>query len=157
MTKGIFPGTFDPITKGHLYLIEKASQLVDELHVVILNNLNKEKKVSVEDRIELIKKVTEGLNVKVTSFNGLTVHYAELEGCSFIFRGVRNKEDIEYENKMFLINNCLSPSISTVIIPATKELEMVSSSFVKELIANKKDISNYIPENILEDVLKLYS
>ena len=145
----LYPGTFDPITNGHLDLIQRGSALFDKLIVGILRNEEKKVLFSVADRIEMLNEVTCGLpNVEVGSFDGLLVDYAAECGASVILRGIRAVSDYEYELQMALMNRRLKPEIETVFLMAGEAHSFISSRLVKEVIRLGGNISGLVPPSI---------
>jgi pantetheine-phosphate adenylyltransferase len=145
----LYPGTFDPITNGHLDLIQRGSALFDKLIVGILRNEEKKVLFSVADRIEMLNEVTSGLaNVEVGSFDGLLVDYAAECGASVILRGIRAVSDYEYELQMALMNRRLKPEIETVFLMAGEAHSFISSRLVKEVIRLGGNISGLVPPSI---------
>ena len=145
----LYPGTFDPITNGHLDLIQRGSALFDKLIVGILRNEEKKVLFSVADRIEMLNEVTCGLpNVEVGSFDGLLVDYAAECGASVILRGIRAVSDYEYELQMALMNRRLRPEIETVFLMAGEAHSFISSRLVKEVIRLGGNIAGLVPPSI---------
>lgn len=145
----LYPGSFDPITSGHLDLIERASALFDKLIVAILRNDQKEALFSVDERIEMLTEVTRGFpNVEVGSFHGLLVDYAAERGASVILRGIRAVSDYEYELQMALMNRRLRRDIETVFLMAGEAHSFISSRLVKEVISLGGDIAGLVPPSI---------
>jgi len=145
----LYPGSFDPITNGHLDLIQRGSALFDKLIVAILRNEEKKVLFSVAERIEMLNEVTCGLpNVQVGSFDGLLVDYAAECGASVILRGIRAVSDYEYELQMALMNRRLKPEIETVFLMAGEAHSFISSRLVKEVIRLGGNISGLVPPSI---------
>ena len=145
----LYPGSFDPITNGHLDLIERSSALFDRLVVAILRNEEKEALFSVEERIEMLNEVVRGFsNVEVGSFDGLLVDYAAHCGASVILRGIRAVSDYEYELQMALMNRRLRPEIETVFLMASEAHSFLSSKLVKEVIRLGGKVSGLVPPSI---------
>jgi pantetheine-phosphate adenylyltransferase len=145
----LYPGSFDPITNGHLDLIQRGSALFDKLIVSILRNEEKKVLFSVADRIEMLNEVTCGLpNVQVGSFDGLLVDYAAECGASVILRGIRAVSDYEYELQMALMNRRLKPEIETVFLMASEAHSFISSRLVKEVIRLGGNIAGLVPPSI---------
>ncbi len=145
----IYPGSFDPITNGHLDLIERASALFDKLIVAILRNAEKQALFSVEERVDMLKEVVRGFaNVDVGSFDGLLVDYAATCGASVILRGIRAVSDYEYELQITLMNRRLRPEIETVFLMASEANSFVSSRLVKEVIKLGGNISGLVPPSV---------
>lgn len=158
MKKAIYPGTFDPITLGHLDVIERASKVVDQLEVVIMQNPTKNSGVfSVEERIEMIKKATEQFdNVSVSAQSGLTVEYAKKVGAQALVRGLRAVMDYEFEFQQATANKILEPEIETVFFMTHTKYSFLSSSVVKQVAVNKGDLSSFVPEKIKSMIEKKY-
>jgi pantetheine-phosphate adenylyltransferase len=145
----IFPGSFDPITNGHLDLIERGSQLFETLVVAVLQNETKEPLFSVEDRVEMLRDVVRDMsNVEVDSFDGLLVKYAARRGAQTILRGIRGISDYEYELQMALINRRLEPDIETVFLMAGEANSFISSRLVKEVARLGGDIAGFVPASV---------
>jgi pantetheine-phosphate adenylyltransferase len=145
----LYPGSFDPITNGHLDLIERGSVFFDKLVVAVLRNDEKEALFSVADRIEMLTEVVQGFpNVEVGSFDGLLVEYAAHCGASVILRGIRAVSDYEYELQMALMNRRLRPDIETVFLMASEAHSFLSSKLVKEVIRLGGKITGLVPPSI---------
>jgi pantetheine-phosphate adenylyltransferase len=145
----LYPGSFDPITNGHLDLIARGSRLFDKLIVAILRNQEKAALFTVGERIEMLKEVLPGFaNVEVTSFNGLLVDYAAERGAGVILRGIRAVSDYEYELQMALMNRRLRPEIETVFLMASEAHSFISSRLVKEVIGLGGNISGLVPSSV---------
>ena len=152
---GIYPGTFDPITKGHLHVIRRASKLVDHLIVAVTATVRKGPLFDAQERVEMVQVDIDNLpdkhcSMEVQSFEGLLMHYARDTGASCVFRGLRAISDFEYEFKMTGMNAKLAPDIETVFLMASDEWQFVSSSFIKEIHALDGDVSGYITPNVLQ-------
>lgn len=149
MTKAMYPGSFDPITLGHMDLIKRSSLLFDEVYVALQVNPSKKSAFSVMERIDMIRKSTAGLNnVKVVVAEGLTVQYAKQIGCKVIIRGVRSNSDYEYEMAQASTNKLIENEVETLFMVADPALSLLSSSMVKEVAAFRGTIDSYIPEEI---------
>ncbi len=147
----LYPGSFDPITKGHLDVLSKASKMFDKVIIAVLKNSNKKTFLPTEDRVRLIKEATTELqNVEVASFDGLTVKYAELVGAKFIIRGLRAITDFEYEMQLSQTNLALNPDICTVFLTTRPKYNFISSSIVKEISQFGEDISKFVPNSVVE-------
>jgi pantetheine-phosphate adenylyltransferase len=145
----LYPGSFDPITNGHLDLIQRGSALFDKLFVAILRNDEKQALFSVDERIEMLTDVVQGFpNVEVGSFDGLLVEYAAHCGASVIIRGIRAVSDYEYELQMALMNRRLRPDIETVFLMASEAHSFLSSKLVKEVIRLGGKITGLVPPSI---------
>lgn len=148
---GIFPGSFDPITLGHLDLIERASKLFDQLIVLVATNTSKKPMLSPEDKLRLIEEaVSKWPNVVVDSLpQGLIATYYQEKGASALVRGIRNPIDFEYENSIASINRTQVEDLETVLLYARDEYRHLSSSLVKEIAHFKGDLSRLVPENVI--------
>jgi pantetheine-phosphate adenylyltransferase len=148
---GVYPGSFDPITNGHLDLIRRGSHIVDRLIVAVLGNENKKPLFSVAERVEMLVEVLrdQGIkNVEVDSFNGLLVEYVQRRGANTILRGIRAISDYEYELQMALMNRRLAPDIETVFMMAGEAYSFISSRMVKEVIRLGGNIGDLVPSSI---------
>lgn len=153
MKKAVYPGTFDPLTIGHLDIIKRAVRFVDELHVVVADNYKKTPTFSTEERIAMIKRVTEDIpNIIVTSTEDLVVRYAMRNDIDLMIRGLRNIADYENEYMLYQFNRNLNKNIETIILFPSSRNHFVSSSAIKELIVHHADISPYVPKEIIKDV-----
>ena len=158
MKKAMYPGTFDPITIGHVDVIERAAAQVDELHVVIATNVNKKVSFSVEERMKFVKRATAHIqNIVITKTDELVVRYAEQNGIDLLFRGLRNIQYYENEYMLYQFNRNINPNVETMILFPSSRNHFVSSSAIKELIFHQADISLYVPESIVDDVVKKLS
>ena len=145
MTKAIYPGSFDPVTLGHLDIIRRASNVVDHLIVGVLNNQSKRPMFTVKERVEMLKKVTEDIpNVEVLSFSGLLVDFAHQTGAQVIVRGLRAITDFEYELLMSQTNRKIAADVDTVFFTTELDYAYLSSSTVKEVAAFGGDISQFV-------------
>lgn len=155
MTKAIYPGTFDPITEGHLDIIKRAAKTFDELYVAVMINKSKTCAFTLEEREKLIRKCTKNIkNVKVISSDGLTVEIAKELGCAVIVRGIRAVTDYEYELAQATANMQLNDKIETYLMVSKPELSFLSSSIAKEIASFGGDIKPYIPNSIEKEVIK---
>ncbi|EHM4386580.1 TPA: pantetheine-phosphate adenylyltransferase [Listeria monocytogenes] len=149
----VIPGTFDPITNGHLDIIERAAKIFDVLYVSVLNNSSKKPLFTIEERMEMIRQVTAHLpNVQVESASGLTVDYAATRGATAIVRGLRAVSDFEYEMQIASMNRTLNAEIETFFIMTNTKYSFLSSSMVKEVAQYQGDISELVPEIVNEQV-----
>lgn len=157
MIKVLYPGSFDPITKGHMNIINQASKLFDEVIVAVACNPNKDKSFfTQEERLQIINELYKyAENVKVVLATGATVDVALLSGCKAILRGLRSLTDFDYEQVMAEINKDLShDQINTICLFADKEYQFISSSIVREIFDLNKDISNYVHPYVKEKMLE---
>lgn len=150
----MYPGSFDPVTNGHLDIIQRASRIYDKLIVGVLNNPSKKTPMfSVEERIDLIRSVTADIpNVEVDSFTGLLVDFAKAKGAQVIVKGLRTVADFEYEFQMALLNKALNPEYETVFLMTDTKYSYISSSMVKELAGFKGDLTGLVPGEIIEKI-----
>jgi pantetheine-phosphate adenylyltransferase len=150
-TVAIYPGSFDPITNGHLDLISRGSKLVERLIVAILHNNAKRSLFSVAERKEMLEEVVRPYrNVEVTSFEGLLVDYAAARGANVILRGIRALSDYEYELQMALMNRRLNPSVETVFLLASEAHSFISSQLVKEVASLGGNVAGLVPPAVEE-------
>lgn len=149
----VIPGTFDPITNGHLDIIERAAKIFDLLYVSVLNNSSKKPLFTIEERMEMIRQVTAHLpNVQVESASGLTVDYAATRGATAIVRGLRAVSDFEYEMQIASMNRTLNADIETFFVMTNTKYSFLSSSMLKEVAQYQGDISELVPEIVNEQV-----
>lgn len=152
-TRCLYPGSFDPVTNGHLDVIKRAASLFDEVIVAVMINAGKHGCFPEAQRVELLKKVCAQFpNVRVLSFRGLTVELAQKLGARVLIRGVRGASDVENEMMMARANRMLSPNIETLFLPASPGQETISSSFVREIAGFGGDISAFVPAEVLGDI-----
>ena len=153
----IYPGSFDPITLGHLDIITRGSKLYEQVIVVVSRNPSKNPLFTVEERLAQIRKTTHHLNnVKADSFDGLTVTYAEQKGAKVLIRGLRVLSDFEKELQMSHTNKTLSADIETVFLATSTEYGFLSSSLVKEIARFGGPISHFVPQHVANDIEKCY-
>lgn len=151
MTIAIYPGSFDPITNGHLDILKSGSEIFEKVIIAVSYNANKKGFLPVETRVDLIRKsVAELKNVEVDSFEGLTVDYAKNKGAFVLLRGLRTSFDFEYELQLSQTNNALMKDLKTVFLITKPEYNFISSSMVREILANKGDISKFVPDAVKE-------
>ena len=153
MKKAIYPGSFDPMTLGHLDIIERSSRIVDELNVAVLKNNAKNPLFSADERVSMIKEMTESMpNVTVASFDGLLVDYMKEINATIIVRGLRAVTDFEYELQMAQTNRVIAPDIDTIFLTTNLKYSYLSSSIVKEIAGYQGDISEFLHPAIAEKV-----
>ncbi|GAB6088287.1 pantetheine-phosphate adenylyltransferase [Alkaliphilus crotonatoxidans] len=154
MKVGIYPGSFDPITNGHMDIIERASQICDEVIVAVLKNPNKKGMFTLDERVQLIQEVIHSFpNVRVDCFSGLLVDYVKLKKANVIIKGLRAVSDFEYEFQMALMNRKLAPDVETVFLMTSSKYSYLSSSLVKEVASFGGCIEGLIPEPIKKAIL----
>jgi pantetheine-phosphate adenylyltransferase len=142
----IYPGSFDPITNGHLDLIERARRIFGRLIVAVLTNPDKSPLFTVMERVEMLQEATRGMpNVAVDTFGGLLVEYAKQKGAGIILRGIRAFTDYEYELQMAIMNRKLEPSIETVFLVPAESYTYVSSRLVREIFQNGGSVKDLVP------------
>jgi len=150
----ICPGSFDPVTVGHMDIITRAAAIFDKVYVAVLHNPKKHPAFTEEERVELLKTATSGMaNVEVETWDGLLIDYAAHKGAGVIVKGLRAVSDYEYEFQMALANRKLRPEIETVFLTTSSENMFLSSSVVKQIASFGGDISSFVPAE-LRDVIK---
>lgn len=153
MIRAIYPGSFDPVTYGHLDIMKRASRMVDELIVGVLNNGGKTPLFTIEERVAMLKEVTAKLpNVSVQSFSGLLVDFARQTDSTVVVRGLRAISDFEYELQMAQTNRKMYPALDTMFLTTSLEYAYLSSTTVREVAYFDGDISQFIPPNVAEAV-----
>lgn len=150
----IYPGSFDPVTYGHLDIIDRCSRKFDKVIVSILNNKSKKGMFTIEERFRLLERVLEKYdNIEVDTFSGLLIDYAKEKGCTTMIRGLRAVSDFEYEMQMALVNKKLNDDIETFFMVSSGKYAYLSSSIVKEVATFGGDISCFVP-NVVERAIK---
>ena len=153
MKTAIYPGSFDPVTNGHMDIIQRASTMFDKLIVVVLINPLKSYSFSIPERVELLSKVTAGIkNIEIDSYDGLLADYFKQHNVDVIVKGLRATSDFEYEFQMAHTNKDLNPRAETVFIPASLNTTFISSSMVKQVAMFGGDLSKYVPSEIHEQI-----
>ena len=151
--RAIYPGTFDPITNGHLDIIKRAIEIFDEVIVAVAKSSSKNPMFSLEQRVEMVKAATENIsNVKVLDFDSLLVDFAKKLKVRFVIRGLRAVSDFEYELQMGYANSSLDPNLETIYLMPTLENAFISSSVVRTILSHNGDISHLVSKNILKQI-----
>jgi pantetheine-phosphate adenylyltransferase len=154
----VCPGSFDPITYGHLDIIQRGAKVFDEVYVCVLNNSSKKPLFTVEERVQLIEEVTKPIpNVKVDTFQGLLVDYAKSVNANAIIRGLRAVSDFEYEMQITSVNRVLNEDIETFFVMTNNQYSFLSSSIVKEVAKYNGNISELVPKPVEEALKKKFS
>ncbi len=157
MRIAIYPGSFDPPTNGHMDIIQRSANIVDELCVGVLNNRAKNALFSADERVSMLKELTEGLpNVRVLSFDGLLVDFAREIRANIIIRGLRAVTDFEYELQIAQTNHVQYNEIETVFLTSSLQYSYLSSTIVKEFAAYGGDISQFVPERLVGRIRQKY-
>ena len=157
MKKAIYPGSFDPLTLGHLDIIERSARIVDELVVGVLNNSAKNSLFSLDERVSMIKEMTDSMpNVTVTSFNGLLVDYMREIDATIIVRGLRAVTDFEYELQIAQTNHVENPEVETIFLTTSLQYSYLSSTIVKEFASYGGDLSKFVPARFIDRIYDKY-
>ncbi len=152
--KVIYPGSFDPVTNGHLDIIHRCSEKFDEVIIAVLFNINKKSVFTIEERIHLLEETTKDLpNIQLDSFSGLLTEYAREKNCSNIIRGLRAVSDFEYEMQLALVNRKIYSELETFFMVASTQVSFLSSTIVKEIASYNGEISCFVPK-VVEKALK---
>ena len=155
MKIAIYPGSFDPITKGHLDILKTGAEIFDKVIIAVARNSEKKGFLPVDERVKLIKESVSDLkNVEVDSFEGLTIEYAKKKDAKVLIRGLRAVSDFEYELQLSQANSALCSDIKTVFLTTKPKYNFISSSTIKEIYLNDGDISNFVPEAVFEYLQK---
>ncbi len=155
MKIAIYPGSFDPVTKGHLDILQNASEIFDKVIIAVAHNGEKKGFLPVKKRVELIKASIKNLdNVEVDSFEGLTINYAQKHGAEILIRGLRAVSDFEYEMQLSQTNSALCDKVKTVFLTTKPKYNFISSSTIKEILKNNGDISKFVPPAVFEYLTK---
>ncbi len=157
MRIAVYPGSFDPITNGHLDIVKRAAKVYDKVIVGVLDNINKKPVFSAKERLEMIKAVTQDMeNVDCDIFSGLLVDFAKQNNASVIVKGLRTVSDFEYEFQMALLNKALNPEYETMFLMTDTKYSYISSSMVKEVAKYHGELEGLVPEKIIKFVEKKY-
>lgn len=153
MRIAVYPGSFDPLTLGHLDIILRGAKVFDKVIVAVLNNIQKNSMFTVEERLEMSRKVLGKYdNIEVQSFEGLLVDFMEEVGAGIILKGLRAVSDFDYELQMAHINKQLSKDVETVLMMTNPKYSYISSSNIKQIVHFNGDITNFVPEEILDEI-----
>jgi pantetheine-phosphate adenylyltransferase len=154
MKTGVYPGTFDPITLGHMDIIRRGAKLVDRLVIGVTTNPSKSPMFSVEERMNMVRREIEGMagDIHIVSFDSLLMDFAEREGAAVILRGLRAVSDFEYEYQMAGMNQQLNDRVETVFLMADVSLQPIASRLVKEIALYGGDIGKFVPKRVAADV-----
>jgi pantetheine-phosphate adenylyltransferase len=156
MKIAIYPGSFDPITKGHLDILKTGAEIFDKVIIAVAHNSEKKGFLPVTDRVKLIKESVKDLgNVEVDSFEGLTIEYAKRKGAKVLIRGLRAVSDFEYELQLSQANSALCEDIKTVFLTTKPKYNFISSSTIKEIFLNDGDISKFVSEPVYKYLIDL--
>lgn len=157
MRRAIYPGSFDPVTFGHLDMIGRSAKIVDELIVAVLKNSAKNPLFSTEERVSMLKELTDGIsNVKIQSFDGLLIDYARSVEATMIVRGLRAVTDFEYELQIAQTNRIMAPDVDTLFLTTSLEYAYLSSTIVKEVASYGGDISHFVPKEVIPLIYRKY-
>ena len=157
MKRAIYPGSFDPLTLGHLDMIERSAKIVDELVIGVLNNSAKNSLFSLDERVSMIKEMTESMpNVTVASFDGLLVDYMKELNATIIVRGLRAVTDFEYELQIAQTNHVENPEVETIFLTTSLQYSYLSSTIVKEFASYGGDISKFVPARFIDRIYEKY-
>ena len=155
MRIAIYPGSFDPVTRGHLDIIKRAAKINDKLIVAVMHNQNKKPMFSVEERKEMLRRTTADLpNVEIESFGGLLADYAHSKNACVLVKGLRAVSDFEYEFQMALANRKLNAELDTVFLMTSSEYMYLSSSVVKDIAVHGGSVAGFVPDEIVQDIVR---
>lgn len=154
MKIAVYPGSFDPITNGHLDIAERASKMFDILIILVACNPNKKSRFTPEERVEMIKEAINNPNIEVDLYQGLTVKYAKEHGATHLIRGLRAVTDFEYEFQLASANEFIDDSIDSVFLMSRAEKSFINSSMIVELHNNGEDVSNLVPASVMKRLNK---
>ncbi len=149
MTVALYPGTFDPVTKGHLDIVRRGARLFERVIVALGVRIGKETLFTTEERVALLREAVRDLdNVSVTTFDGLVVDFAAAQGAQVLLRGVRMPSDYEYEAQMAVTNHALSPELETALLIASPETAFISSTLIKEVLETGGSVAPFVPPHV---------
>lgn len=154
MKIAIYPGSFDPITNGHLDVLNRAMKIFDKVIVLVAVNKNKKSRFSSQERVEMIKEAVDNPNIVVDSYDGLTVEYAKKHNATHLIRGLRAVTDFDYEFQLASANDFIDENIDTVFLMSKKEKSFINSSMIMDLYANGVDVSDLVPESVSKRLKK---
>ena len=158
MRRAIYPGSFDPVTFGHIDMMERSAKVVDELVVAVLINSAKKPLFSVKERVSMLEEIAGHIpNIRITSFHGLLIDYAREVDASIIIRGLRAVTDFEYELQIAQTNRIVNSEMDTLFLTTSLEYAYLSSTIVKEVASYGGDISHFVPEQLIERIYAKYS
>ena len=153
MKRAVYPGSFDPVTYGHIDVIKRSAQLVDELVVAVLQNSKKNPLFSVEERVNILRKVTNDIsNIRIESFDGLSIDFVRRCEAQFLVRGLRAITDFDYELQMSQTNRIMAPDVDTIFLTTSLEYAYLSSSTVKEVALYGGDITKFVPDVVRDEI-----
>ena len=151
MKIAVYPGSFDPITKGHIDILKSGAEIFDKVIIAVARNSEKNAFLTVDERVQLIKESVKDIeNVEVDSFEGLTIEYAKKRNANVILRGLRAVSDFEYEMQLSQANSALSSEIKTIFLITKPKYNFISSSTIKEIYLNNGDVSKFVPDAVYE-------
>ena len=157
MLRAIYPGSFDPVTYGHLDIIRRSCKIVDELVVGVLNNNAKMPLFSVEERVKMLKEVTKDLdNIRIVPFDGLLVEFASRMNAGLVIRGLRAITDFEYELQIAQTNHVENPEVETIFLTTSLQYSYLSSTIVKEFASYGGDLSKFVPARFIDRIYDKY-
>ncbi len=159
MRIGIYPGSFDPLTNGHLDIFERSKKICDKLIITAARNISKKPLFTIEERLEILEKCCDSgsSKVEIATFDGLLVDFCKENGVNFIIRGIRAIVDYEYEYAIALMNKKLAPEIDTIFLTANSDYSFISSNMVKEVASYGGDISSLVPQFVNKKITKKFS
>jgi len=158
MRRAIYPGSFDPVTNGHLDVIERARKLFDEVTVAVANNLDKQALFTLEERLQLLREsLGQQKQIRISQFDGLLVDFASTEKANAVVRGLRAVSDFEFEFQMALMNRKLQGSLETIFLMPKEEYTYLSSRLVKEIARLGGDVSQFVPPGVAKALKKKFS